>query len=209
MGHGDTGARRGDWAVGDCGLDEPPSVASPVVVPGWIARRRGVRGEEADGCLSGRPSSPRSPRLRVDLRGTRTWLGNPIGALSRARLRPLGTPSGFREGTPFGPMPGRPSAVLAGRDFTTKGAKAAERWCLMKSQAAWIPAASGFLGMAVHFVRPLEFRGSPPKILRLTCGNTSESALQRIHSMHLSRALDLLEAGESLVEIRTVQQREV
>jgi predicted nuclease of predicted toxin-antitoxin system len=51
------------------------------------------------------------------------------------------------------------------------------------------------------FVRLLEQHGSPPKILWLTCGNTSEAALQQILSQHLSTALGLLESGEDLVEI--------
>jgi len=51
------------------------------------------------------------------------------------------------------------------------------------------------------FVRLLEQHGSPPKILWLTCGNTSEAALQQILSQHLSTALGLLEGGEDLVEI--------
>ena len=51
------------------------------------------------------------------------------------------------------------------------------------------------------FVRLLERHGSPPKILWLTCGNTAEAALQQILERHLSTALNLLEAGEDLVEI--------
>lgn len=51
------------------------------------------------------------------------------------------------------------------------------------------------------FVGLLEPRGSPPKILWLTCGNTSELALQQILSRHLTTALNLLAGGEDLVEI--------
>lgn len=51
------------------------------------------------------------------------------------------------------------------------------------------------------FVRLLEQRGSPPKILWLTCGNTSEAALQQLLTRHLSTALGLFAAGEDLVEI--------
>ena len=51
------------------------------------------------------------------------------------------------------------------------------------------------------FVRLLEQRGSPPKILWLTCGNTSEAALQEILARQLSTALDLFASGEDLVEI--------
>jgi predicted nuclease of predicted toxin-antitoxin system len=51
------------------------------------------------------------------------------------------------------------------------------------------------------FIRLLEQHGSPPKILWLTCGNTSDAALQQIFGQHLSTALGLLDAGEDLVEI--------
>lgn len=51
------------------------------------------------------------------------------------------------------------------------------------------------------FVQLLEKHGSPPKILWLTCGNTSEAALQRLLSQHLITALELLAGGEELVEI--------
>ena len=51
------------------------------------------------------------------------------------------------------------------------------------------------------FVRLLEQYGSPPKILWLTCGNTSDAALQQILGRHLTTALSLLDGGEDLVEI--------
>ena len=51
------------------------------------------------------------------------------------------------------------------------------------------------------FIRLLEQHGSPPKILWLTCGNTSDAALQQILGRHLSTALGLLDGGEDLVEI--------
>jgi len=51
------------------------------------------------------------------------------------------------------------------------------------------------------FIRLLEQHGSPPKILWLTCGNTSDAALQEILGRHLSTALSLLDGGEDLVEI--------
>jgi predicted nuclease of predicted toxin-antitoxin system len=50
------------------------------------------------------------------------------------------------------------------------------------------------------FVRLLEQHGSPPKVLWLTCGNTSEAASQRLLSQHLATALSLLASGEDLVE---------
>lgn len=40
-----------------------------------------------------------------------------------------------------------------------------------------------------------------PRVLWLTCGNTSEKALQEILGRHLNTALSLLQGGECLVEI--------
>ncbi|HEX8297344.1 MAG TPA: DUF5615 family PIN-like protein, partial [Chthoniobacteraceae bacterium] len=51
------------------------------------------------------------------------------------------------------------------------------------------------------FIRLLEQHGSPPKILWLTCGNTSDAVLRKILEQHLSTALSLLDRGEDLVEI--------
>ena len=51
------------------------------------------------------------------------------------------------------------------------------------------------------FIRLLDLHGSPPKILWLTCGNTSDQSLQQILERQLMTALELLESGEDLVEI--------
>lgn len=44
--------------------------------------------------------------------------------------------------------------------------------------------------------------GSPPKVIWLRCGNTAEARLKDLLSAHLSEALEFLESGEDLVEIR-------
>jgi predicted nuclease of predicted toxin-antitoxin system len=51
------------------------------------------------------------------------------------------------------------------------------------------------------FVDLVERLGSPPQIIWLTCGNTSNARLREILSGTLPRALELLAAGETLVEI--------
>jgi len=51
------------------------------------------------------------------------------------------------------------------------------------------------------FVELLSRKGSPPPVIWLTCGNTSEAALQQLLAQHLPTALALLNAGEELVEI--------
>ncbi len=45
-------------------------------------------------------------------------------------------------------------------------------------------------------------RGSPSAVIWLRCGNTSEERLKEILTSHLSSALEYINAGESLVEIR-------
>lgn len=51
------------------------------------------------------------------------------------------------------------------------------------------------------FADLVERLGPPPQIIWLTCGNTSEAVLRVLLSTALPRALGLLAAGESLVEI--------
>jgi predicted nuclease of predicted toxin-antitoxin system len=51
------------------------------------------------------------------------------------------------------------------------------------------------------FVSLLERLGSPPKIILLTCGNTSNANLRGVLANSLSRAMEFLETDEVLVEI--------
>lgn len=51
------------------------------------------------------------------------------------------------------------------------------------------------------FLRLLDQYGSPPQVIWITCGNTSNERLQIILSATLENALALLHAGESIVEI--------
>jgi predicted nuclease of predicted toxin-antitoxin system len=53
----------------------------------------------------------------------------------------------------------------------------------------------------IHFISLLDRFGSPPQILWITCGNTSNTNLKRILKDGLPKALDLLRQGERLVEI--------
>lgn len=54
------------------------------------------------------------------------------------------------------------------------------------------------------FVRLLEQNGPPPKVIWLTCGNTSNARLKEILTETMGKALELLQAGERLVEINAV-----
>lgn len=51
------------------------------------------------------------------------------------------------------------------------------------------------------FLRLLDQHGPPPKVIWITCGNTSNAQLQSILQIHLQTACRLLEAGDRLVEI--------
>lgn len=52
------------------------------------------------------------------------------------------------------------------------------------------------------FVEMLLQHGPPPKIIWLTCGNTSNQNLQSILAARLPLALQMLQSGDSLVEIQ-------
>lgn len=51
------------------------------------------------------------------------------------------------------------------------------------------------------FVELVDTLGSPPQVVLITCGNTSNAALQSVLTRSLGRALELLRSGESLVVI--------
>lgn len=51
------------------------------------------------------------------------------------------------------------------------------------------------------FVELLDKHGPPPRVLLITCGNTSNAVLRRLLTSALPRALELLASGEPLVEI--------
>jgi predicted nuclease of predicted toxin-antitoxin system len=51
------------------------------------------------------------------------------------------------------------------------------------------------------FVGLLESLGPPPKIILLTCGNTSNAILRSVLAKSLPRAMEFLETDEVLVEI--------
>jgi predicted nuclease of predicted toxin-antitoxin system len=51
------------------------------------------------------------------------------------------------------------------------------------------------------FVSLLDRLGPPPQIIWVTCGNTSNARLKEILTATLPKAIELLRAGERLVEI--------
>jgi predicted nuclease of predicted toxin-antitoxin system len=52
------------------------------------------------------------------------------------------------------------------------------------------------------FVRLLDELGPPPALIWITCGNTSNRVMRRVLAEQLPRAVQLLEDGQRLVEIR-------
>jgi predicted nuclease of predicted toxin-antitoxin system len=52
------------------------------------------------------------------------------------------------------------------------------------------------------FVKLIEIYGVPPQLIWITCGNTSNTRLCEILSNSLKQAVDLLNAGENVVEIK-------
>ena len=51
------------------------------------------------------------------------------------------------------------------------------------------------------FAEMVERLGGPPRVIWLTCGNTSDGRLRQILKATFANALELLERGESIVEI--------
>jgi len=51
------------------------------------------------------------------------------------------------------------------------------------------------------FIQLIEQRGTPPKLIWVTCGNTSNARMREILSTALLKAIVLLKSGENVVEI--------
>ncbi|MDB9541630.1 DUF5615 family PIN-like protein [Microcystis aeruginosa CS-1036] len=85
--------------------------------------------------------------------------------------------------------------AVALRDLGLRDAEDTEIFQVAKAQRAILMTKDS------DFVDLVERLGSPPQIIWLTCGNTSNARLREILSETLPRALELLDAGETLVEI--------
>jgi len=55
------------------------------------------------------------------------------------------------------------------------------------------------------FVRLLDRHGPPPRVIWVTCGNTSNQRMRAVFSASFRSALELLGMGESLVEVSDAQ----
>ncbi len=56
----------------------------------------------------------------------------------------------------------------------------------------------------VDFVNLVNRLGTPPQVIWLTCGNTSNTHLRRILSQTFAQAMSLLASGEAVVEIQDI-----
>ncbi|MBO9999473.1 MAG: DUF5615 family PIN-like protein [Cyanobacteria bacterium SID2] len=85
--------------------------------------------------------------------------------------------------------------AIALRDLGLRDAEDPEIFEAAKAQEAIVMTKDS------DFVDLVDRLGAPPQIIWLTCGNTSNARLREILSETLPRALELLAAGETLVEI--------
>lgn len=85
--------------------------------------------------------------------------------------------------------------ALALRDIGLRDAEDPEIFEAAKAQGVI------FMTKDSDFVDLVDRLGSPPQIIWLTCGNTSNAQLREILSATLPQALELLRSGEALVEI--------
>ncbi|QUW04116.1 DUF5615 family PIN-like protein [Chloracidobacterium validum] len=85
--------------------------------------------------------------------------------------------------------------ALALRDLGLRNAEDLEIFEAAKSQGVI------FMTKDSDFVDLVERLDSPPQIIWLTCGNTSNAKLREILSSVLPKTLELLRSGEKLVEI--------
>ena len=88
-----------------------------------------------------------------------------------------------------------PVECLAVRDVGLRDAEDREIFLEARKQSAIVMTKDS------DFVMLQNELGAPPKIIWITCGNTSNARLKEILSTTLSEAMELLNAGENLVEI--------
>ena len=91
-----------------------------------------------------------------------------------------------------------PVAAAAIRDLGLRDATDQEIFLAARREDAVVMTKDG------DFVSLLDRLGPPPQVIWVTCGNTSNSRLKEILTATLPKALDLLRAGERLVEINAL-----
>ena len=86
-------------------------------------------------------------------------------------------------------------SAVAIRDLGLRDAKDKEIFEAAKQEKAVVMTKDS------DFVLLLDKLGAPPQVIWVTCGNTSNARLKEILTDTLPKALDLLNLGETLVEI--------
>jgi predicted nuclease of predicted toxin-antitoxin system len=91
-----------------------------------------------------------------------------------------------------------PVKTVALRDLRLRDATDREIFFAARSEAVVVMTKDS------DFVRLLDELGTPPQVIWITCGNTSNARLKEILAVALSKSLQLLESGERLVEINAI-----
>ena len=88
--------------------------------------------------------------------------------------------------------------AIAVRDLGLRGATDHEIFLAAKRENAIV------MTKDRDFVLLLDRFGSPPQVIWVTCGNTSNARLKEILTSTLPKAIELLGIGEQLVEINAI-----
>lgn len=91
-----------------------------------------------------------------------------------------------------------PVKAVALRDLRLRDATDREIFFAARSEAVVVMTKDS------DIVRLLDELGTPPQVIWITCGNTSNARLKEILAVALSKSLQLLESGERLVEINAI-----
>lgn len=91
-----------------------------------------------------------------------------------------------------------PVNAVALRDLALRDATDREIFFAAKRESAIVMTKDS------DFVRLVDELDAPPKVIWITCGNTSNARLREILTGTLTKALQLLQSGEKLVEINAI-----
>jgi predicted nuclease of predicted toxin-antitoxin system len=86
-------------------------------------------------------------------------------------------------------------SAIAVRDLGLRNAKDSEIFSAARQANAVV------ITKDVDFVHLVETSGTPPQVILLACGNTSNAQLKQILKSSWDRTIEWLQKGESIVEI--------
>ena len=90
------------------------------------------------------------------------------------------------------------TSAFALRDLELRDATDREIFLAARAQSVIV------MSKDADFVKLLDAFGPPPNIIWITCGNTSNAHLRQLLKSVLPRALEMIDSGESLVEISDI-----